>query len=79
MESTLCDAYNLHVVSLLVSTLLHGAVHGFVPSGSLYFFTGVQRARCPACGMVCSHSSMVASGQESTMNAENFYHMKPLS
>ena len=49
------------------------AVRVVVPHGTLHCFTGVQRVRCPCNGMVCSHSSMVVSGQEPAMYAENLY------
>ena len=51
VESELCDAHILHVVSLSPSLFLSFARR--VPRGSLsrvallHFFTGVQRIRCP--------------------------------
>ena len=44
MESELCDAL-LHVVSN--TPLGYSGVRGFIPHGTLHFFTGVQRVRCP--------------------------------
>ena len=33
--------------SLLQTAVGHNAVRGFIPHGTLHFFTGVQRVRCP--------------------------------
>ena len=47
VESELCDAHVLHIVSLSPSLLRSiRAVRGFVPRGTLHFFTRVQRVRC---------------------------------
>ena len=44
----MCDAHVLHVVSLSLCLLRSiCAARWFIPSGTLHFFTGVQRVRCP--------------------------------
>ena len=50
--------------SLLLSFARHVPVRGFIPHGA---------SAAPDYGMVCSHSSMVVSGQGPTMYSENFY------
>ena len=75
VESELCDAHVLHVVSLPAPTLLSATVRcGGLSRMALHTASqGSSASAAPACGMVCSHSNMVVSGQGPVMYAENFY------
>ena len=56
--------------SLLQTAVGYSAVRRFIPHGTLHFFTGVQRVRAPAYGMVCSHSSVAVSGHGPAVRRE---------
>ena len=74
VDVELCDAYFLHV-SLPASTLFSVTVAcGGLSRMALYTSSqGSSASAAPAYGMVCSHSSMMVSGQGPAMHAENLY------
>ena len=68
-----CCRKHVRVPSCSNTALGCSAVRVFIPHGTLYTCSQTSASAAPAYGMVCSHSSMVVSGQGPAMNAENLY------